>query len=312
MQHLSINILEKLALSAVDIVDGLEQLMRAQSGVYAAPKAAISTSDERYLMATLSAMDEPPLMAVKALVVNQANAEQDLASINATVILLNSRTGLPVATVDGNWITAVRTAAASAVAARKLARPDAQVMAFVGSGVQARSHLSLFADLFPLQQVRLLGRGKKNREALMADAHELDLDAIDCEGAQEAVTSADIVASSLPVTLQVEPFIDAAWLKPGVFVSSIDLAIPWMPSSLYKFDQIIIDDAEQEAAMPTPMLDPSLVKGDLKGLLAGSIKGRENDQQRTAFVFRAVPLGDLALAVLAYQTAVKRGLLSAS
>ena len=77
------------------------------------------------------------------------------------------------------------------------------------------------------------------------------------------------------------------------------------------FDRIIIDDRKQESAMPNPMVEPSLISGDLPELVNGDVEGRHSDEERTAFVFRAVVLGDLALAGLAYQKAraVSQGML---
>ena len=309
MLYLSNETLQSLNLSSAEIIDKLELLMseQGQGNVFSAPKAAIGTDDQRYMMATLSATNNPPYMAVKALVVNQKNAEQGLDTINATITLLNSQTGLPLAVMDGNWITGIRTAAASALAARRMANPDSSVLAFVGCGVQAFSHLKLFSEMFPLAEVRLLGRGLKNRQALMQKVESMGLKAVDCESAQQVVEGADLVVSSIPLTIQVEPFIDVSWLKAGVFVSSVDLAMPWMPETMPQFDRIVVDDLEQEAAMPTPLVEPSIVRGDLNGLLKGEFEGRENHNERTAFVFRAVPLGDLALASLVYDAAIKQG-----
>ena len=307
MFYLSQQSLESLEIATDEMIERLESLIRQQQDgkVQAAPKAALTTDDGRYLMATLSTSDEPPLMAVKGVIVNQKNTEKGLAAINGAIMLLNSETGVPVAYLDGNWITAMRTAAASVLAAKYLANIDSKTIAFVGTGVQARSHLKLFTDRYPIKEIRALGRGTKNRDALCQIALESGLKAIPCDDPRVAVEGADIVVSSIPITSTVEPFIDAAWLKPGVFVSSTDLAIPWQDESMKTFDQIIIDDRAQEAAMPVPMVDINLVGGDISGLVEGTATGRLNKGQRTAFVFRAVALGDLALSSLAYQKALE-------
>lgn len=309
MIYLSRQSLESLDISTGEMIAGLEELIQAQQQgkVQAAPKAALTTDDGRYLMATLSTSDEPPLMAVKGVIVNQKNTERGLDAINGAIMLLNSETGVPVAYLDGNWITAIRTAAASALVAKYLANPDSEVITFVGAGVQARSHLKLFADQYPINEIRALGRGTKNRNALCQIAADSGFKAVPCEDPRAAVEGADIVVSSIPIMSTVAPFIDASWLKPGAFVSSTDLAKPWMAETMREFDQIIIDDLDQEAAMPDPMVDVELVAGDISGLVSGRISGRQNKSQRAAFVFRAVALGDLALASLAYQKATETG-----
>jgi ornithine cyclodeaminase/alanine dehydrogenase len=78
-------------------------------------------SDGRYMMAALAAMDNPSLLAVKTVVLNPRNSDRGLPQINDLVTMLDSETGLPVAIMDGNWITAVRTAGISAVAAKHMA-----------------------------------------------------------------------------------------------------------------------------------------------------------------------------------------------
>ena len=82
-----------------------------------------------------------------------------------------------------------------------------------------------------------------------------------------------------------------------------DLAAPWLKESITAFDRIIVDDLEQEASMPKPLVDPALVRGDLTGLVTGDAVGRSTLDERTAFVFRGLAVGDLAVAGLAYQRA---------
>ncbi len=309
MLYLSRQTLESLDVSTAEVVARLEGLIRdqAEGKVMAAPKSAVTAADGRYLMATLAAAEDPPLMAVKSLVVNPKNPQHDLAAINASITLLNSQTGLTVAVMDGNWVTAIRTAAATAVAAKRLANANSSVVCFIGCGVQAHSHLRILADLFPLEEIRAFGRGAKNQDSLCRSATAMGLRALAGLNAGDAVAGADIVVSSIPVTARVAPFLDANWLKPGAFVSSTDLALPWMDDSMRAFDRIVIDDIKQESAMPSPMVAADLVKGDITGLVSGRISGRAAEHERTAFVFRAVVLGDLALAGLAYEKALAAG-----
>jgi ornithine cyclodeaminase/alanine dehydrogenase len=221
--------------------------------------------------------------------------------------MLDSETGEPVAIIDGNWVTAVRTAGLSAVAAKAMARPDAAVAAFIGCGVQARSHLRAFADMFPLRAIRAFGRGRPNIDAVCGVAAELGLEARVCDSADDAMADADLVVSSLTRSPGRAPFLDAGTLKAGAFAAITDLAEPWKPETLSAFDRIVIDDLEQEAAMPDKLVAPDLVTGDLGGLVMGEIEGRAGAEERTAFVFRGHALGDLALAALAYRKAREAG-----
>ena len=308
LPYLSAEQLEGLGITTAEVVAGIEHLLRERkrSRAWSAPKPSIKTPDGRYLMATLSAADNPSFMAVKALHLNPRNPERGLAAINSVVILHDGDTGVPLAVLEGNWITAVRTAGLSVLAAKRLARPDSAVAAFIGCGVEARSHLDAFSSLFPLREIRAFGRGSANRDALCRAAEAKGLKAIASGSAQEAVSGADIVVSTVPLTPKPKPFLDARWLKPDAFATMIDLALPWFPESMTAFDRIVVDDREQEAAMPEPMVAPRLVSGDLADLVDGSIAEFPAGTVRSAFVFRGVGLADLALASLAYQRASAR------
>lgn len=304
IRYLSSDLLQSLQLAPQEIALSIEHLLlgRKRQQVWNAPKAVITPPDGRYMMATLAAADDPPFLAVKALVLNPDNPKHGLASINALVTLLDSRSGLPLAVLDGNWVTAVRTAGLSAVAAKRLARPDASIAAFIGCGVQAHSHLQAFAALFPLTCVHAYARGA-SRENFCQMAGKMGLTATACQTAEEAIRDADLIVTSVTLSPQLIPFLDAHWLKLGAFVTMTDLAAPWRADSMGVFDRIIVDDLEQEVSMPKPLVDPALVRGDLTGLVTGDVFGRCNEEERIAFVFRGLALGDLAVAGLAYQRA---------
>lgn len=304
LRHLSYEDCAVLGVTTGDVVKSIEDLIRARAedNMWNAPKAVIMPPDGRYLMAALAACSDPPLLAVKSVVLNPRNPDKGLKIINGVVTLLDAETGVPLATVDGNWVTAVRTAGLSAVAAKYQARPNSRIVAFIGCGVQAHSHLDAFADLFELQEVRALGRGSSNRDALCDEARGKGLTAIPSATAQEAIAGADLVVTSVTREVGREPFLDAGWLTPGAFAAITDSAAPWIPATLSSIERVIIDDLEQESVLQ-PMIDPHLVKGDLTGLVQGVVSGRAREDEINAFVFRGLALGDLALAGLAYQRA---------
>ena len=280
-------ILERLSIRTEEVIDSIEQLIIGQrrGRVWCAPKVVVLPGDDRYIMATLAVADEPRIVATKSLVLNPRNRERGLAAINSLVTLLDGETGLPLAVVDGNWVTTRHTAGLTAIAAKRLARPDSASIAFIGCGVQARSHLDAFCDMFPLREVRAFGRGTANRDALCQAAEVRGLTAVASETARDATDGADLVVTSVTLLPKVEPFLDAPWLTEGMAA----------------FERIVIDDLEQEAKMDKPLVAPALVAGDLFGLVCDDFPGRKSAKERTAFVFRGLALGDLALAGLAYR-----------
>src|SRR5688500_17166492 len=307
--YLSRSLLERLAITTHEAIDSIEQLILGQrrGQVWCAPKVVVLPGDDRYIMATLAVADEPRVVATKSLVLNPRNRDRGISVINALATLLDRETGLPLAIVEGNWVTARRTAGLSAIAAKRLARSVSASIAFIGCGVEARSHLDAFCDLFPVREIRALGRGTENRDALCRIAEARGLTAIASKTAQEAVEGADLIVTSVTLVPHLAPFLDARWLKPGAFLTSTDLALPWVPEGMGAFQRIVIDDLEQEAKMGKPMIPPALVVGDLSGLVGGEIAGRAGAEERTAFVFRGLAIGDLALAALAYRRAKMSG-----
>lgn len=301
--HLSHDDLEGLNVTAAQITAMLGQVIRdSQSGtVWAAPKAVLLPPDGRYIMATLAAMQSPPLVATKSLVLNERNSDIGLPQINGIVTLLHGETGVPLATVDGNWITAVRTAGLSALAATYMANPDASSVGFVGTGTQARSHLALFQQMFPLERIKVSGRGQANIDALCAVAADFGFEAEVCATPRAALEGVDLAVTSVTHTGVSGPFLRADWLSPGCFAAVVDLGVPWHKDSFAALDRLMIDDLEQEATMPSKLAHPDDVQGDLAGLVTGAVSGRGGPQERTAFVFRGHALGDLALAALVYQ-----------
>jgi ornithine cyclodeaminase/alanine dehydrogenase len=299
--------LEALGLSTAQVLDSIEHLIRGQEAgtVWAAPKSTLTPPDGRYIMSTLAGADDPRIVSAKLLVLNLRNAARGLPDLNSLVTLLDSETGLPLAVVDGNWVTAVRTAGLSGVAARRMARPDSASLAFIGCGVQARSHLQVMCDLFPVREIHAFGRGAANRDALCRVAAARGLKATVHDDPQSAVATAYIVVSSVSVPPNAPPpaFMDARWLKPGAFVAFVDLAGVWLPEGMTALDRIVIDDLVQEATQSRKLVDPALVTGDLAGLVAGTVAGRGAPAERSGFAFRGMALGDLAVAALAYQHA---------
>jgi ornithine cyclodeaminase/alanine dehydrogenase len=155
----------------------------------------------------------------KSLVLNPGNNERGLPLINGIITLIDSDTGRPLVVMDANWVTAKRTAGLSAVAAKRMARPDSTSIAFIGCGVEARSHLEAFAHLFPLREIRAFGRGRPNRDALCRFAETRGLRAIASETARDAIGSADIVVTSVTYSTEFKPFI------PQIFCHSLILPL---------------------------------------------------------------------------------------
>ena len=153
-----------------------------------------------------------------------------------------------------------------------------------------------------------LGRGQKNRDALLVRASARGLGARVAADSRAAIADADLVITTVPDYPDMKPFMDAHDLKPGAFVAMVDIARTWIPNSLDAIHRIIIDDRAQEATMSKPMVPPARVTGDLQDLVSGRVNSSTLAKERVAFAFRGMAIGDLALASLAFDTASAKGL----
>jgi ornithine cyclodeaminase/alanine dehydrogenase len=297
--------LASLDLSVIEIADTVEQAIRDEAAgtIWTTPKSAVLPGDGRYMMTTLSTSDQPGLTVVKSVMVSPRNPSRGLPGVEGNIILQDSETGRLRAVMEAGWVTAVRTAGLSAVVARRMANPASEKIAFIGAGVQARSHLDAFEALFPLKEIRAFGRGKANIDHLCRLAEKKGLNTRVCATPREAVEDADLVVSSVTLSFDIQPFVDATWLKPGVFASITDLAAPWIADSMQAFDTVVIDDEAQERASPKKMVNEDLIGGDLKSLVTGNSGLTFDAEKRNAFIFRGLAIGDFAVSCLAYEHA---------
>lgn len=306
---LSDDVQAKLGVSETDIRNVIEKAIKgwAKKDVLVTPKSALIPPDGRYLMTTLSTSDDPQMTVVKSVMVSPRNPDRGLPAIDGVLLVSDSETGALKAVMQAGWVTAVRTAGLSAVVAQRLANPESKEIAFIGAGVQARSHLAAFCDLFPIEHIRILSRGTANIEKLQAAADELGITSELAENAEAALTGADLVVSSITLAFDTKPFLDASWLKPGAFAAVTDASVPWFPESLSAFQTICIDDMEQEQSTANPMVPLDLVSADLPKMFGSENDLRFDPDKRAAFIFRGVAVGDFAVATLAYEKAVQAG-----
>ena len=295
--------LRELGLEQTAIADAVEDALirEVQGQIWTSPKASLYSGDGRYLMTTLSASDIPPVSVVKFVQVSPENPARDLPSINGSILLHDSRTGALLTVLDANWITEVRTAALSLVVARRLANPAATRIAFVGAGAQARSHLDMFHAHFPLSHVDIVGRGQSNKDRLAGLARGKGLTVTFHDDPRTAVTGADLVVTSVPVTSGVAPFLDAAWVGPGAFAAITDTGTPWRAQTFSRFGRILVDDIAQEAASERKLAPPELVAGDLRALIRDTGPSGPDQDKSTAFIFRGIAIGDFAVSALVWR-----------
>ena len=186
--------------------------------------------------------------SVKLVTVMAENPARGLPTIHAVVVWFDAETGRPVALLDGETVTAMRTGAASGVATRLLARPDAATMAVIGAGAQAEWQIRAVLASRPIRRVLVYARTPQHREAFakrMAESTGIGTEAVDT--AEAAVRAADVVCCA---TTSSEPVFDAGWLPPGAHVNGIGafrLGMVEMPPELFGRAAVVAVDSRTAA-----------------------------------------------------------------
>ncbi len=193
------------AFSAGDVVQPMRPVIQAGTGFFALMPAYVASA---------------PALGAKLVTVYHSNLTRGLPSHLATVVLLDPETGALDAILDGRYITEMRTAAVSAISAIKLARPDARVLAILGSGVQARSHLKILPLVRNFEEIRVWS---PTREHLETFAQSTGTHAM--ESAEKAVRGADVIVLA---TSSATPVLESSWVKSGAHVISIGAYRPTM------------------------------------------------------------------------------------
>jgi thiomorpholine-carboxylate dehydrogenase len=217
------------------------------------------------------------IFAVKLVGNYPRNHAKGLESHNAIVVVFDRWTGLPRAVLDGTYITQMRTSAVSAMAARRLAAPDAKVLAILGSGAQARGHFETMRRVRDFEEIRVWSR---NRGHARAFAEETG--ARLCASSEEAVRGADVIATT---TSAKEPIVKGEWLKPGAHVS----AVGWNGLDGRELDDAVMrsvifvesrDAASQESG--NILMSGASIHAELGEVLAGKAPADASDN--TVFI----------------------------
>ena len=243
---------------------------------------------------------------VKTVNVAPHNAARGLPGLHSTYLLYSAATGAPLAWLDGDQITARRTAAASALAASFAARPDARHLLLVGAGQVARLLPAAYRVVRPIDRVTVWARSADSASRL---ARELRADGFDAHPTADlpaAAARADVVSCA---TLATAPLVQGAWLQPGSHLDLIGSFTPAMReaddacfagAALYiDTDEALAKSGDLLGPLASGVLSAGAVRGTLATLCAGQASGRQSAAERTVFKSVGTALEDLAAAMLA-------------
>jgi ornithine cyclodeaminase/alanine dehydrogenase-like protein (mu-crystallin family) len=237
------------------------------------------------------------------------NYRRGLPYINGLLILNDPETGLPLSVMDCTWITAMRTAAATAVSARYLARPDSSVAGILGCGVQGRTNTEALNVLFPLEKVMAYDVEAAAALRFASEMSErFELTVVVVETPQEAVVGCDLVVTAGPILREPHRTIAAGWMDEGAFASLVDFDSYWHPAAMKEADKFCTDDTAQlrhyEGAGYFQDIPP--LHADLGELVTGKRPGRQTPTERTMAANLGLAMDDMAVAPTIYQRAVEK------
>ena len=283
---------------------------QARGTAQAAPKSVMNIGSGHVFQAKPAVLREARLAGMKwfGLVPSAQTRGPSIASL---IVLSDLMTGQTLAVMGGNWITATRTAAMSAIAAQSMARADSESIGFVGCGVQAHSHLDALRLVLPkLSRVTACSRTEASATRLADAARALGLTARTTREPREAVEEKDVVVTSVPEGASVLEFLDTAWLAPGAFVSAVDLGRSWKRGTLRNVDILATDEHEQTRVLAAMgrMSFAGPYDADLADLTTAAGLRRSSATQRAMFVLSGHALADLAAAQVVYEAAKHGGL----
>jgi ornithine cyclodeaminase/alanine dehydrogenase-like protein (mu-crystallin family) len=290
------------------LVDALAAAHRDLSAGEASmpPRIAAMVQERQGLLGVMPAYLPSAGLACKLVTLFPQNTDRH--THQAVIAVFDPENGTPLALMDGRYITATRTAAGSALATRLLAREDAEVLALLGTGVQARSHARALPRVRRFTEVRIAGRDRGRAEAF---AEEIGPQARAVSSYEEAIRGADVVAAT---THSTEPVVRREWLAPGVHVNSVGLN----PAGREVDEQtvadalVVVESRESALALPpagAPELvgvDPADVHAELGELVAGTKPGRSSQGEITLYKSVGVAVQDVAAAALVLAAAKGR------
>ena len=307
-------------LSMDDLIHSMESaLAEFSAGRTAQPlRTVIEVAPNHAFFGVMPAyMPATGALGTKLVSVFGGNAAVGLPSHLATILLMDSSTGELLAVMGGRYITEARTAAVSAVSARLLAREDAGVLAILGSGVQARSHLRAFSHVRALRDVRVWSPSAARRREFAETMHrEIAAPIAPVSSAQEAVDGADLV---IVATASREPVLRGEWVANGAHIAAVGACRPdqrEMDTALVARARVFVDSRTGALAEAGDLLlpiregafDAAHILGELGQLAAGAIPGRRAPEEVTLFKSLGMAVEDVAAAHLAYERATERGL----
>ena len=311
----------KKLLTFKEVTDAVESAfkMKGLGHVQMPPKQYLFMKKYNGDIRTMPAyLEETDALAVKIVNSHPENWKHGLPTVLATIMLVDPRTGVPLAIMGGTWVTALRTGAAGAVAAKYLARSNPKTVGVVGAGTQARTQLMGLQTVFKtIKDVRVYDLNEKATLEYTKEMATMYRQSNICsvKSIKEAVQEADIIVTATPSR---KPLVSQEWVNEGTHINCVGADAPGKqeldPAILIKA-KIVVDDWTQsshsgEINVPIAkgMIKKEDIWGDICEIAAGLKTGRTTSKEITIFTSTGLAIQDVATADIAYKKALKEGI----
>ena len=259
-------------------------------------------------------VNKQDIMGIKSVSVYPENANIGLESHQGSVTLFNALNGTPLAIMDAGQITAIRTAAVSGLATRILAKKNSKILAILGSGIQAKTHIEAMTTILNLEEIRVWSKNKKNAKKLVEEQRKkYAIPFRPFDTVNEAIYNADIICTT---TAAVEPILQGKYLMQGVHINAVGSSVrntreldgfAIKLSKLYvdKIESTINESGDFLMAKQEGTIDDNHIIGTLGEILTKQKKGRNNINDITLFKSLGLAVEDIATAFFIYDKYVK-------
>ena len=303
---------EAIGVTMREIIDALAIAFRehGEGQVEMPPKPGVHSRPDAFIHAMPAYIPALRAIGMKWVSGYPANQARGLPYITGLLILNDDDTGLPLAVMDCTWITGMRTGAATALAARYLARPEAEAVGILGCGVQGRTNLEALNVLFPLQRVLAYDVAPEVAKSFAEEARErFGLDVTLIKEPQQAVAESDLVVTAGPILRTPHATIQPGWLQEGAFASLVDFDSYWSGAALQQADKFCTDDIPQLEHYRHVGYFQNIppIHASLGELVTGAKPGRQSVRERTMACNLGLALDDMATAPIVYRRALERG-----
>ncbi len=311
--HKEILYLSKSDIESLDIQieEVVEEAFRekAQGRVEAPPKPGIHPQVDSFIHAMPACIARARAAGIKWVSGFPENPSKGLPYISGLLILNDFDTGVPICVMDCTWITAKRTGAATAIAAKHLAGSNPKAFGVLGCGVQGRSNLEAVKSIYRnLEVVKAFDVNRHNLMKYVGEMrakHELHLMAVDSP--KQAIEGCDIVVTSGPIVKNPKPLIEASWIKVGGFACALDFDSYWKPEAMQSMDKFCTDDRTQLAYYRKQGYFHKIprIYAEIADLVTHKKPGREHRDERIMSMNLGLAIEDISTAVLVYRRAIE-------